>query len=100
MVTLEEARKIIAAAERKAKELRQPASGTYRMDMCRRAYGAPDHRDVPLAPGDRWRHFASVAACGSPVKRKQEANLYAARLLARRPLTHIYAYGAKVWLPV
>jgi hypothetical protein len=82
------------------REMTKTASGAYRMDMCRHAYGAPDHRDVPLAPGDRWRLFASVAACGSPAKRQQAANLYAARLLARRPLTHMYAYGAKVWLPV
>ncbi len=75
-------------------------SAPYRMDMCSHAYGARDHRDAPLAPDDRWRLFASIAARGSPVKRQQETNLYAARLLARRPLTHMYAYGGKVWLPV
>jgi hypothetical protein len=82
------------------RDMTKSAAGECGMDMCRHASGAPNHRDAPRAPGDRWRLFASVAACGSLAKRQQAANLYAARLLSRRSPALTYTYGAKGWLPV
>jgi hypothetical protein len=97
MITLEDARKIIAAQY-------SPAVPLSRRRPARIARGAIKvvgrmwfSMGAPLDPSNRWLQYA-VAMSGDAVRRHQEADLYASRLRSRRALVPNYSHDGKVLL--